>query len=113
MYGPVVCDPKSHAFVGVSRLSNAAELAALMFAVREICVAMQLEKEEQGKEVLPVPDASFVSDNMCALGGHAVPDEGCDQPRPGAIGSAMDLGFQGSTLEQVQARACPFGSARQ
>ena len=34
MYGPVVCDPESHAFVGVSRLSsNAAELHALMFAV--------------------------------------------------------------------------------
>ena len=69
MYGPVVCDPESHAFVGVSRLSsNAAELTALMFAVRGICVAMQLEKEEQGKEVLPVLDASFVSDNMYALG---------------------------------------------
>ena len=69
MHGLVVCDPGSHAFVGVSRLSsNAAELTALMIAVREICVAMQLEKEEQGKEVLPVLDAPFVSDNMYALG---------------------------------------------
>ena len=64
MYGPVVCDPESHAFVGVSRLSsNAAELNALMFAVRGISVAMQLDKE-----VMPRLDASFVSDNKCALG---------------------------------------------
>ena len=36
MYGPVICDPESHAFVEVSRLSlNAAELTALMFAVLE------------------------------------------------------------------------------
>ena len=45
MYGPVVCDPGSHAFVGVSRLSsNAAELNALMFAVRGVSVALQLEE---------------------------------------------------------------------
>ena len=35
MYGPVVSDPGRHAYVGVSRLSsNAAELNALMLAVR-------------------------------------------------------------------------------
>ena len=64
MCGPVVCDPESHAFVGVSRLSsNAAELNAMMFAVRGISVAVQLEKE-----VLPRLDVSFVSDNRYALG---------------------------------------------
>ena len=64
MCEPVVCDPESHAFVGVSRLSSsAAELDALMFAVRGISVAVQLEKE-----VLPLLDASFVSDNWYALG---------------------------------------------
>ena len=60
----VVCDPECHPFVGVSRLSsNAAELNALVFAVRGISVAVQLEKE-----VLPRLDASFVSDNRYALG---------------------------------------------
>ena len=83
MYGPAVCDPERHAVVGVSRLSsNAARLAALMFAARGICVAMQLKKEEQAKKVLPVLDASFVCDNMYALGSCSA-DEGCDQPRPG------------------------------
>ena len=63
MYGPVVCDPESHAFVGVSLLSsNAAELHALMFAVGGISVAVQLEKE-----VLPRLDASSVNNNRYHL----------------------------------------------
>ena len=60
---PVVCDSFSHAYVGVSRMSsNAAELNALMLAVRGVSVALQLE--------LGVPwlDTSFVSDNKYALG---------------------------------------------
>ena len=64
MYGPVVSDPGSHAYVGVLRLSsNAAELNALMLAVRGVSVALQLEE-------LAVPwlDTSFVSDNKYALG---------------------------------------------
>ena len=62
--GPVVCDPGSHACVGVSRLSsNAAELNALMLAVRGVSVALQLD--ESG---VPWLDTSFVSDNKYALG---------------------------------------------
>ena len=64
MYGPVTCDRESHVSVGVSRLSSgAAELNAIMLTVRGICVAWQLEKG-----ALPRLDASFVSDNMYALG---------------------------------------------
>ena len=64
IHGPVVCDPGSHAYVGVSRLSsNAAELNALMLAVRGISVALQLEES-----VVPRLDTSFVSDNKYALG---------------------------------------------
>ena len=57
MYGPVVCDPGSHAHVGVSRLSSsAAELNTLMLAVRGVSVALQLE--ELG---VPWLNTSFVS----------------------------------------------------
>ena len=64
MYGPVVCDPGSHAYVGVSRLSSiAVELDALMLAVRGVSVALQLQ--ELG---VPWLDTSFVSDNRYALG---------------------------------------------
>ena len=63
MYGPVVCDPGSHAYVGVSRLSsNAAEINALMLAVRVGSVVLQLV--ELG---VPWLDTSFVSDNKYAL----------------------------------------------
>ena len=62
MYGPVVCDAGSHAYVGVSRLSsNAAELNALMLAVRGVSVALQL-----GELEVPGLDISFVSDNKYA-----------------------------------------------
>ena len=74
-----------------------------MFAVRGICVAMQLEKEEQGKEVLPVLDASFVSDIMYAL-------EVMQSQMRAATNHGQAQLARRQSWEQVQARASPLGS---
>ena len=88
-----------HSPFGVSRLSpNVPELNALMFAVRVISVAVQLEKEVFGRLIR--------QRQQVRSGDHAVPDVGPDQPRPGTAGMAVELGCEGRASEKVQACAC-------
>ena len=89
-------------------LRNAAELNALMLAVRRISVALQLE--ELG---VPCLDTSFVSDNKYALGILQFETRAVANHAQAQMARQWNWAAKKSVRSEVYARACPHRSCGQ